>query len=130
MLERYSSSRCQAWHLLPLILGSPRVLVPLLLLAACDEDVVKAKPSTGVIEVTALSEGPGPFPDSFNVLLDGRRSGSVPPNGTYPILFLTRGNYEVALLEEGDNCWYGVNARTVTVEPNDTTFTTFLVRCN
>ena len=105
-------------------------LLALLALFACGDDtVVVVKASTGVIEVTALTEGSGPYPDSFNVFLNGGRSGSVAPNGVFSIPVLTRGNYQVSLLEEADNCWYGTNARIVTVVPNDTSFTTFLVRC-
>ena len=101
-----------------------------LALVGCDDDpVVEVTATTGVIEVTALTDGLGPYPDSFNVYLNGGRSGSVLPNGVFSIPVLTRGNYQVALLEEADNCWYGTNARMVTVVPNDTSFTTFLVRC-
>jgi hypothetical protein len=105
------------------------IFLALLALVGCDEAVVEVKSTTGVIEVTALTAGSGPYPDSFNVILNGGRLGSVVPNGVFSIPILTRGDYQVALLEEADNCWYGVNARIVTVVPNDTSFTTFLVRC-
>ena len=96
----------------------------------CDSSSKAVAPNLGTIEVTTLTEGAGVLPDSFTVLLDMARSGSVAANGTYTIPFLPPGDYQVALLEESENCFYGVNARTVTVEPDETTPTTFLVRCN
>ncbi len=128
MLESSSSSRGHAPRASAIAGRGSCVFLALLALVGCEDDaVVEVKGSTGVIEVTALAVGP--YPDSFNVLLNNGRLGSVVPNGVFSIPVLTRGNYQVALLEEADNCWYGVNARIVTVVPNDTSFTTFLVRC-
>jgi hypothetical protein len=104
-------------------------LLPLLAAAGCGQDPVDLTPTLGVIELTVLAEGPGPVPDSFDVVFNGTRSGSVAQDGIFTISSLPRGSYQVALLEEEEDCWYGVNARMVTVVPNDTSFTTFLVRC-
>jgi len=98
-------------------------------LGGCDSSSKAVAPNLGAIEVTTIAEGPGAFPDSFMVLLDLAPSGSVAANGTYTIPFLPPGDYRVALREDLENCFYGVNARTVTVEPDETTPTTFLVRC-
>jgi hypothetical protein len=98
-------------------------------LGGCDSSSKTVAPNLGTIEVTTLTEGPGLLPDSFTVLLDMAPSGSVAANGIYTIPFLPRGDYRVALREDSENCFYGVNARTVTVEPDETTPTTFLVRC-
>jgi hypothetical protein len=105
------------------------VFLPILAPAGCGDDPVEVKPSLGVIEVTALAEGPGPIPDSFAVFINGGRSGSVLPNGILAIPSLPRGAYQVSLLGDEENCWYGESTRRVTVVPNDTSFTTFLVRC-
>jgi hypothetical protein len=99
-------------------------------LGACNPSSSDVVPATGVIQVNTLTEGSGPFPDSFNVLLNGNRSGSVPPNDVYFIPFLPRGDYQVGLQEESEDCWFGDNHRTVRVELNDTSYSTFLVRCN
>jgi len=129
MLESSSPTRIHSARASGIVGLGVCLSLGLLALLGCQDDPVEVKATTWTIEVTALAEGPGPYPDSFTVVLDGRRSGSVVSNGVFPISVLTRGNYQVALLEEGDNCWYGVNARIVTVVPNDTSFTTFLVRC-
>lgn len=114
---------------IPAPTGRALFFLPLLALMSCDETTVELKPSLGVIEVTALAEGPGTIPDSFEVFVNGGRSGSVLPDGVFTIPSLPRGSYQVTLLGEEENCWYGVNTRRVTVVPNDTSFTTFLVRC-
>jgi hypothetical protein len=107
------------------------ILVPLALLAlaACDTSETIVTPAQGAIEVTTLTEGVGQLPDSFNILLNGSRSGTVGPNDTYLMTLLPRGDYVVALLEESENCRFTTNPRLVTVGQNDTTVTTFLVRC-
>lgn len=98
-------------------------------LVGCDSPTEADPPNLGAIEVTTLTEGPGILPDSFLVLLNHGLSGTMAVNGTYTIPFLPRGAYQIALLEEAENCFYGANARNLTVEPNKTTPTTFLVRC-
>jgi len=107
------------------------VLIPfvLLALATCGKDVVEVIPSNGVIEVTALAEGAGPFPDRFGLTINGGSSGTIEPNGVVAFSSLPRGDYYVALSGEGDDCFYGETVRRVTVEPNDTSFVTFLIRC-
>lgn len=105
------------------------VLLGFLLLSSCEKDPVEIIPASGVIELTALTEGPGPYPDSFNVFVNGGRSGSVPPNGVMALSALPRGRYLVALYGDEKHCWYGLNTRQVTVVPNDTSFITFLIRC-
>lgn len=105
------------------------LLFSFLVLWGCGSDEATNPPSFGVIHVTALTEGQEAAPDSFTVLLNWDRSGRIEANGTFVIPFLPRGDYQVALLEEQATCFYGTNARMVTVVPNDTTFTTFLVRC-
>lgn len=99
-------------------------------LSGCESSSRAIVPSLGTIEVTTLTEGSGVLPDSFTVLLDMERSGTVAANGVYTIPFLPAGDYLVALLEDSENCFYGANARTVTVEVEETSPTTFLVRCN
>jgi hypothetical protein len=98
-------------------------------LGGCESSSKAIAPNLGTIEVTALVEGPGVRPDTLLVLLDMAPSGPVAANGVFTIPFLPHGDYVVALLEESENCFYGVNARTVTVEPEEVSPTTFLVRC-
>jgi hypothetical protein len=114
------------------------VLVPLLLsvafalpsLTACDGGDDPVEPSFGVIEVTTLTEGPGPAPSSYTVLFNGAVSGTTGPDDVYTIPHLPPGQYVVALDEEPDRCFFGANARQITVEANETSPTTFLVRCD
>ncbi len=129
MIESSSPTRTRHPHLIPRPVRWASIILPAMAFVGCHDDPVEVKPSLGVIEVTAMAEGPGPIPDSFDIFLNGGRSGSVQPDGVFTISSLPRGNYQVSLLEEEENCFYGVSSRTVTVVPNDTSFTTFLVRC-
>lgn len=76
-----------------------------------------------------MSEGEGSLPDSFVVLLNGSTAGTMGPNATYTIPYLPPDKYVVGLQEESENCWFGLNPRTVTVEAKETYPITFLVRC-
>ncbi|MGW8266823.1 MAG: hypothetical protein ACWGSQ_10665 [Longimicrobiales bacterium] len=116
--------------LTPIVLTAVLAAGALCTLFGCESSSRAIVPNLGTIEVTTLTEGPGLLPDSFTVLLDMERSGTVAANGIYTIPFLPAGDYVVALLEDSENCFYGANARTVTVEAEETSPTTFLVRCN
>ena len=112
--------------------GSVTAVVATLALLAptgCDSPTETGESVLGKIEVTARSEGEGPLPDSFVVLLNGATAGTMGPNDTYTIPFLPPNQYVVGLQEESENCWFGLNPRTVTVEAKETLPTTFLVRC-
>jgi hypothetical protein len=129
MLGSFSFSRTRNLHISRFAASAAAATLVLLALAACDETVVEVKPSSGVIEVTALTDGTGPVPDSFRISINGGESGSIAANGQVTFTSLPRGRYHVALVEEAENCWYGVNGRIVTVELEKTSYTTFLVRC-
>ena len=107
------------------------VVATLALLASsgCDSPTETGESVLGKIELTAMSEGEGSLPDSFVVLLNGATAGTMGSNDTYTIPFLPPNQYVVALQEESENCWFGLNARTITVEAKETTPITFLVRC-
>ena len=114
------------------------VLVPLLLFAAfalpsltaCGGEDDPLEPNFGVIEVTIFTDGPGPAPTGYTVLLNGAVSGTTGPDDVYTIPHLPPGRYIVALEEEPDRCFFGANVRQITVEANDTSATTYLVRCD
>lgn len=129
MLGSFSLSRTRNLHISRFAASSAAAILVLLALYACDETVVEVKPSSGVLDITALVDGIGPIPDSFRVSVNGGDSGSIPANGHVTFEFLPRGRYHVALVEDAGGCWYGVNGRIVTVEPEKTSYTTFLVRC-
>jgi len=101
----------------------------LLVLAGCDISEIIIAPSLGVIEVTIQTEGLSQAPDSFNVFLNGSRSGAVGPNGLYRMTALPSGTYQVGLQEEPDVCRFSENPRKVTLQRSGTSFVTFLVIC-
>jgi len=98
-------------------------------LGTCDSDPTEVVPAMGVLEVTTVTEEAVQLPDSFNIFLNGVRSGSIGQNDTFLMTFLPKGGYLVGLSGEPEHCRVPSNPRTVTVELNDTTFTTFLVVC-
>lgn len=97
--------------------------------SGCEAPEKIVTPSLGAIEVTTVTEGLSLAPDGFEVYLNGGRSGSVSPNGTYLIPSLPDGDYQVGLLEESADCRYVSNPRKVSVAPLSTTSITFLVIC-
>lgn len=107
---------------------APIVLL-FLLVAACDTPVKPDIPSMGFIEVTTIAEGADLVPDSFTVQIDGSRSGAVAPRGTFLIKALPRGDYMVGLSGGENACRFSANPRRVSVTPNETATTTFLVWC-
>ena len=112
--------------------GSVTAVVATLALLAptgCDSPTEAGESVLGGIELTTQSEGEGSIPDSFVVLLNGAIAGTMGSSATYTIPYLPPNEYVVGLQEESENCWFGLNARTVTVEPKETSPITFLVRC-
>lgn len=105
------------------------LVVPVSGLEGCNDSSPSPNSTLGGIEVTTVTDGEGTFPDSLRVFLDGGYAGSMGPNDVFLIPFLPPGSYGVALADEWEGCWMGHNLRFVTVEANETSPTTFLVRC-
>ncbi len=76
-----------------------------------------------------MTDGDGPTPASYTVLLDGAVSGTTGPDDVYTMTSIPRGTHVVGLKEEPDRCRFLTNPRELTVEVNRTTAVTFLVLC-
>jgi hypothetical protein len=96
---------------------------------ACSEDGIEPLASTGTIEVTTVTEGDLLVPDSFEVQVDGARSGNMGPNDVYRMKFMPRGTYQIGLKDTSPDCRFSANPRGVLVTPKETAYTTFLVVC-
>lgn len=98
-------------------------------LVACDSPTTTPLSTLGVLEVTTLTEGQEMLPDSFEVLVNGSRSGTTGPNDVYYMEALPQGSYQVGLREDPEDCRFIANPRELLVTANDTAYTTFLVIC-
>ena len=123
-----SSRSSRAFHRALISLGTLATMA-FAPLVACDSSSTTPLSTMGVIEVTTLTEGQELLPDSFEVLINGSRSGTTGSNDVYYMETLPRGSYQVGLREDQEDCRFIANPREVLVTPNDTAYATFLVIC-
>ncbi len=97
-------------------------------LAACDE----SDPTTGVIAVSAVTQGAELDPDGYGVLVQGVNDDSPAPldvNGAVSV-GVPAGTYAVELADVASNCTVeGGPTRTVSVSAGETTQATYSVTC-
>jgi hypothetical protein len=92
---------------------------------------VTCSATSGTIEVTTTTSGPGSDPDGFALLLDGADRGLIGVSATASLTGLTPGPHTVGLTGLAANCQVtGDNPRSVTVAAGQTVPAPFAVTCN
>jgi hypothetical protein len=92
---------------------------------------VTCSATTGSIEVTTATNGPGSDPDGFMLVLDGSENGPIGTSATTTLSGLTPGAHALGLTALAANCQVvGENPRTVTVTAGQTTQVPFAITCS
>lgn len=87
-------------------------------------------PSTGSVQVTAVSTGPDLDPDGYTVAVDGGAGQALAVNGSVTFSELNAGDHSFALSGVAPNCTPGgQNPRTVSVSAGVTAHTVFQIAC-
>ena len=108
----------------------PFLALGVLAVAGCDDDDDPVGPTEGTLTVIVTSTGEPADADGFTVLLDDEEIGAVNVGANLTEADLATGDYEVELTGIAANCTVaGDNPRTVTINDDATTTTTFAVTC-
>lgn len=95
-----------------------------------DDDNTVNPPTTGSIQVTAVTTGDVPDPDGYTVSVDVTASEAISANGSVTFASQTAGSHTVELSGIAANCTVaGENPRSVSVTAGATASTTFSVTC-
>lgn len=91
---------------------------------------VTCSATSGGIEVSTSSSGPGSDPDGFELLLDGNTRGPIAPNTSTSLAGIIPGSHTVGLTGLAANCQVvGENPRTLTVALGQTVQVSFAITC-
>jgi hypothetical protein len=86
--------------------------------------------TSGTIEVTTTTSGPGSDPDGFGLMLDGSDRGAIGLSATASLSGLTPGSHLIGLTGLAANCQVvGENPRSVTAAAGQTAQVPFAVTC-
>lgn len=87
-------------------------------------------PSTGSVRITTSTTGVNLDPDGYAVALDRGTAQAIADSATLTISQISTGTHQLILTSLASNCAVGgPNPRTVTVTANDTTLSSFPIRC-
>ena len=87
-------------------------------------------PTLGTLQVNSVTTGPGPYPDSYMVSVDGGPEEPVGPNASLPLADLTPGEHSVALSDIPDNCQLTTdNPASTSVTVGVVSLVTFAITC-
>src|SRR6266850_815488 len=90
------------------------LLLPIVGAVACGGGDVTAPPTTGVLDLTTSTTGPGPDPDGYSVQLDGTPPQAIGSAATLRLMEIAAGAHTVQLARVAANCTIsGDNPRTL-----------------